>query len=251
MRLSRLYHPEKLSFKDVQLVQLTEEKSHYLVNVLRHGIQDEIILFHQAGVEYLAKIHSIEGKKKPLVTVSLHSERLTQTESKLAIHLIQALAKSDKMDWIVQKSVELGVTQIYPVFTEFSELKLNEERALSKQQHWQNIAISAAEQCGRTHVPTIHLPKKIADCLPHVKAETILCLHPHSPAVSFRQAASNLAIPQSLGICIGPEGGFSSKEIDLFKRHAHILMSLGPRILRTETAGIVIQSLLQHQFGDL
>jgi 16S rRNA (uracil1498-N3)-methyltransferase len=249
MRISRIYHPEGLNLN--QAVTLTPEKSHYLINVMRYGMGDEIILFHQSGLEFLGKIVNIDGKKKPVVTLQLHSEKPTKTESELAITLIQGLAKNDKMDWIVQKAVELGVAEIYPVITEFSEVRLNLERMTSKQLHWQNIAISAAEQSERTHVPLVHFPQKIADCLPKIQSDRLFCLHPHQPALTLKQGFGNLSSPKNLSILVGPEGGFSPKEIMMFEQKACTFVTLGARILRTETAAIVMQSLLQHHYGDM
>ncbi len=253
MRRARLYHPQGLTLNS--RVLLTEEKSHYLIQVMRYTIGQELILFHQANKEFFGKIIAIEGKKKSIVTIDIYAEQITSSESKLAITLIQGLAKNDKMDWIVQKAVELGAAEIYPVITDFSEVRLNPERLLSKQQHWQNIAISAAEQSLRTHVPMIHGPQKIIDCLENIKLEIqanpIFCLHPHPPAVSLTKQLEALSSPKKITLLIGPEGGFSPKEIAYFEQARYSLVTLGPRILRTETAAIVMQSLLQHQFGDL
>lgn len=249
MRISRIYHTEQLILE--KQVILTEEKSHYLINVLRHKINDEVILFHQAGIEFKGKITSIEGKKKPIVQIFLHTAHEKKTESGLVITLVQALAKNDKMDLIIQKAVELGVQDIFPVITEFSDVKFNAERMISKQQHWQNIAISAAEQSERTHVPIVYSPLKIADCLPKLSSERVFCLHPHTPAVPLSQQL-NMANPRkTASILVGPEGGFSPKEISLFEQVNYTFVTLGPRILRTETAAIVMQSILQHHFGDI
>jgi 16S rRNA (uracil1498-N3)-methyltransferase len=249
MRISRIYHPEALHLKAD--IILSPDKSHYLINVLRHAINDELTLFHQANLEFSGKITSIEGKKKPIVTVNIYAEKITHSESHLKISLIQGLAKNDKMDWIIQKAVEMGVFEIYPVITEFSEVRLNSERMASKQEHWQNIAISAAEQSERTYVPIVHAPTKILPLLPTLNSTTLFCLHPHLPALSLTQAFKNLHSPENLTILVGPEGGFSPKEITYFEQLNYSFVTLGPRILRTETAAIVMQSLLQHQFGDI
>ncbi len=250
MRVSRLYHSEGLTLN--QTVILTPEKSHYLVNVLRHTVGDELVLFHQSTLEFLGKIISIEGKKKPIVSVALYAQTEIKTESDLRLTLIQGLAKNDKMDWIIQKAVELGIAEIYPVISEFSEVRLNAERMASKQIHWQNIAISAAEQSGRTYVPLVHMPQKIIDCLPKInKADKIFCLHPHLPAVNLNDKLNTLDTPKNVAMLVGPEGGFSPKEIVHFEQLNYTFVTLGPRILRTETAAIVMQSLLQHRFGDI
>lgn len=249
MRISRIYHPEHLALE--KQVVLTEEKGHYLIHVLRHKINDEVILFHQAGVEFSGKIASIEGKKKPIVQIMLYAENIKKTESALAVTLVQALAKNDKIDLIIQKAVELGVYEIFPVFTEFSDVKFNAERMISKQQHWQNIAISAAEQSERTQVPIIHPPIKIVDCLPKLASEYTFCLHPHLPAVPLSQQLNKVKHPKTITVLVGPEGGFSPKEIVLFEQKNYTFVTLGPRILRTETAAIVMQSILQHHFGDI
>ncbi len=249
MRISRLYHPEHLTLDNP--VVLSEEKSHYLIHVLRHKIGDEVILFHQTGVEFYGKIVSVEGKKKPIVQLSLYAEKVKNTEADLAITLVQALAKNDKMDLIVQKAVELGVYEIFPVLTEFSDVKFNAERMISKQQHWQNIAISAAEQSERTHVPRVHAPLKIIECLPKLSPEHVFCLHPHSPAIPLMSQLDIANGLKNVTLLVGPEGGFSPKEIALFEQAHYHFVTLGPRILRTETAAMVMQSILQHHFGDI
>ena len=249
MRISRMYHSEHLTLE--KSITLSEEKSHYLIHVLRHKINDAVILFHQTGVEFNGIITSIEGKKKPIVQVVLHTENIKKTDSVLAVTLVQALAKNDKMDLIIQKAVELGVHEIFPVITEFSEVKFNAERMISKQQHWQNIAVSAAEQSERTYVPIVHLPLKIADCLPKLASERTFCLHPHLPAMPLGQQLNTVNLPKTATILVGPEGGFSPKEIVQFEKEHYTFVTLGPRILRTETAAIVMQSILQHHFGDI
>lgn len=249
MRISRIYHPTLLKIED--LVVLTPEKSHYLIQVMRSSLQEEVILFHQPGIEFLGKIEAIEGKKKPLVSIKIYDENIKKTESPLKISLVQSLAKGDKMDWIVQKAVELGVFEIYPVITEYSDVKLHADRMLNRQQHWQNIALSATEQSERTHLPLVHFPEKLSTCLSQLQNDPVFCLHPYPPALPLDQSLQTLKTPHHLTILIGPEGGFSPKEISLFERAHFNFITLGPRILRTETAAIVVQSLLQNKFGDI
>ncbi|AMC99880.1 Ribosomal RNA small subunit methyltransferase E [Halomonas chromatireducens] len=150
------------------------------------------------------------------------------------------------MDYAIQKAVELGVAAITPLYTEHGDVRLKEEREAKKLAHWQAVAVSACEQCGRATVPPVHSPMPLADWLDERDEALRLVLHPATNRALARETA-----PSSVALLIGPEGGLSSIEVDAAQAADFSLLSLGPRILRTETAPVVALSLLQYRFGDL
>ena len=166
-------------------------------------------------------------------------------ESALDIHLAQCISKGDRFDFAIQKAVELGVKTITPVISARSQLKLNEERRDKKISHWQQVAISACEQSGRTKTIEIHEPLGLADYLSQTRAQTRLILHP----VSSRKL-TEIKLGTSFDLLIGPEGGFEDKELVLASRAQFESIHLGARILRTETAPITIISALHALAGE-
>ena len=149
------------------------------------------------------------------------------------------------MDWAIQKAVELGVNEITPLFTERCEVKLQGERADKRQAHWQQVAVSACEQCGRSVVPTIHPPTALRDWLSPLQADLKLVLHHRT-----NQDLDALPRPQSMALLIGPEGGLSSDEIQQAETSGFVAARFGPRVLRTETAPVVALSMAQQRWGD-
>ncbi|MDO8954427.1 MAG: 16S rRNA (uracil(1498)-N(3))-methyltransferase [Gammaproteobacteria bacterium] len=242
MRTIRIYQNQTLITG--QTIQLDPEASNHIANVLRMRIGEYIVLFDGKGSEYTASINSLLKKS---VTVTIESEAWVNRESPLHIHLAQALAKGDKMEWVIQKAVELGVAEISSVFTERSNLKMGAERWDKKLEHWQKVAISACEQCGRNTLPIIHAPITLIKFLDSNKSELSLILH--------TEISQNLAsLPdtiQTLSLLIGPEGGFSETEIKLAQANNCITLNLGPRILRTETAPLAAIALFQAKWGDM
>ena len=172
MRISRLFIDTTLSPN--ALISLDEKASHYLIKVLRLKPNAPLVVFNGDGNQYSATIEAIEKKA---VTLRTKDCEAVNNESPLSIHLAIALSKGDRMDWIIQKATELGVTAITPLTSERSEVKLKGERLEKKLQHWQQIAISACEQCGRNRVPAIHALSIADDWVKTVKAERKLVLH--------------------------------------------------------------------------
>ena len=242
MRINRIYHPEPLHVG--QLVTLSAEASHHLSRVLRCRIDDPIILFNCSGNEYNGHITEVT---KRTVLVRIDTATIVDRESPLAIHLGQAIGKGDKMDWVIQKSCELGVCEITPLFTERSNIKISGERLDKKHEHWQKIAISACEQCGRTIVPKVHFPTTLSIWLESLHCQQGFVLHPHN-AAGLKDMILKL---EDIALLIGPEGGLSDAEIDLAMQKNFTPLALGKRILRTETAPIVGITALQCHWGDL
>lgn len=241
MRIPRLFVDTPLSV-GIE-VALNAEASRYLGSVLRMAAGRPLQLFNGQGGHFLARIVSANKKQ---VTVLTEAFEDCEKESPLAIHLGIGLSKGDRFDWVVQKATELGVNSITPLVTVRSEVKLNAERTNKKICHWQQIAISACEQCQRNRIPTIHSPEKLDNWLQARDEDLKLVLHHRAD-----KALSAYTSPQSVALVIGPEGGLNNEEIEqAIKAGFHPLL-MGPRVLRTETAPIVALSLLQHNWGDL
>ncbi len=156
------------------------------------------------------------------------------------------MARGDRMDFVKQKSTELGVDSIAPLFTKHCAVKLDEQRSSKRLQHWQNIAISAAEQSGRTNIPAISTPQTLTEWASLPFAGTSLIFDPQSTT-----RLKDLAPNTHIRIAVGPESGWDEHEVAFMEKQGFVICSLGPRILRTETAGITAISILQGLFGDL
>ena len=238
MRLSRFYIAAPLSLGQHAL---PEEQAHYIGRVLRHSAGDAVQLFDGSGQEYLGQLIEV-GKKT--VRVELTEQLHGQPDSPLRVHLGQGLSRGERMDWAIQKATELGVAEITPIVSERCEVRLKDERADKRLAHWQQVAISACEQCGRSTVPLIHPPLLLADWLEQVEADLKLVLHPVAePLVSH-------AKPASLAFLIGPEGGLNDNEVSQAVAANFQAARLGPRVLRTETAAAVALSVAQQLWGD-
>lgn len=225
-------------------VPLHEAGRHHLYTVLRKKAGDEIYLFNDSDREYKTRIKAI-SKKECLLEILATEE--CQRESNLDITLYQALSKNDKMDWVIQKSVELGISRIVPVITEHSQIKLNSEKANKKREHWQSVIVSACEQSGRCRVPQVQLPENIKSAIDNCTSRHRLILHPHQGGKLHELDIDN---KDSIALFIGPEGGFSEQEIKQCLASGFQSIRFGPRILRTETAPIAILGALQAIWGD-
>jgi 16S rRNA (uracil1498-N3)-methyltransferase len=236
MKYPRLYHPENLNLNEK--LQLCENAFKHAI-VLRLSISDKIILFNNSGYDYLSEI--IEIKKKNIM-VSILEKIKTEKESILDIHLGQAVSRSDKMDWMIQKAVELGVKEITPLITQYCNAKASQQ----KLEHWVGIIISSCEQCGRNKIPILNPAVSLSEWLEKSKITYGLIFDPEAT-----QSLSSLSQPKDqIHLLIGPEGGFSLNEIELSKKYHFQSVRLGNRILRTETAAITAISALQTLFGD-
>ena len=225
MRIPRIYTQQALTLNAE--IQLEEQASNHLAKVLRMQEGRELILFNGQGGEYSAVITSI---KKKAVLATLNSFTEINQQSPLATELGIAISKGDRMEWLIQKATELGIHSISPLQSENSQLKLNAERMQKKQQQWQQIAISACEQCGRNIVPTVNAIQPLDQWLATVEAEKKLVLHHRSETTLTGNK------PASVALLIGPEGGLSAAEISHAQKHDFQALTLGPRVLRTETA---------------
>lgn len=241
MPVSRIYEPSALS--EGNKIWLNENAAHHLARVLRVNVGEALILFNGKGGEYTAEIIQVT-KKGVEVQIGAFVER--DVESPLRIELAQGIARGEKMDLIVQKSVELGVAAITPLVTERGNVRLQGEREAKRHLHWQSVMISACEQSGRNTIPSINAPLSLQAWLPTVKAQHKFVLSPH---VNKKLPAS---IPhnESVVILIGPEGGLSEAEVALAVSYGFQPLILGPRVLRTETAALAAIVALQCRYGD-
>ena len=240
MRISRIYTTAALNSN--LIVALDEKASHHLGKVLRHKVGDALVLFNGDGQQYAAEICAIDKRQ---VTVAVGVASSPVTESPLQIHLGIAISKGDRMDWVLQKSTELGVSEITPLSAERTEFKLKGERLDKKISHWQQIIISACEQCGRNTLPRLHPPASTSAWCKSTAADKKLVLH-HRSSGALDPAQSI----HSVALMIGPEGGLSAEEIQLAETEGFEPLTLGPRVLRTETAPLAAIAVLQSIWGD-
>lgn len=213
------------------------------VQVLRYQPGDVIDLFDGSGMVFQAEITAM-GKKN--VDVRLGEGQPLSIESPLKITLLQSISSSERMDLTVQKSVELGISVVQPLITERSSQRLQGERALKKLERWQDIAINACEQCGRVIVPEIRPILNLAEGLANTSATDLKLLM----SLNHPQALNQFVSPKAVSLLIGPEGGLTRLEEQLAMKHAFKAISLGPRILRTETASLAAISAIQMLWGD-
>ncbi|MCK5880461.1 MAG: 16S rRNA (uracil(1498)-N(3))-methyltransferase [Sinobacterium sp.] len=239
MRIPRIFTDQAL-VSGTQ-VMLEEQASNHISRVLRMQEGRDLILFNGRGGYFEAQISSIEKKS---VTVSIADFFNEDKQSPLTTQLGISISKGDRMEWLIQKATELGIHSITPLLTKNSQLKLNAERMEKKQKQWQQIAISACEQCGRNIVPIINEITALSSWLPTVNTEKKLVLH-HRSDTSLHGDK-----PASVALLIGPEGGLSQTEIALAQTFDFQALTLGPRVLRTETAPLTALSIIQFQWGD-
>lgn len=240
MRIPRVFINEPLSAK--ARLDLSAETSHYLLKVLRMGEGRELIAFDGRGGQYSAKIVSA-SKKAATIETGEHDSN--DRESPLATSLAIGISRGERFDWVLQKATELGVSKITPIFSDRCEVKLQGERLQKKWDHWKQITISACEQCQRNRLPVLEQAKSLGD---YFKAETAECkfvLH-HRGQDSLKDQST----PHSVALLIGPEGGLTELEITDALDSGFSALTLGPRVLRTETAPVTALSILQWQWGD-
>ena len=243
MRTTRIYHPDELSI-NVEIV-LEKNAAQHVRDVLRMQVGNALILFNGDGRDYLGTIVRIEKK---IVGVVLHATEERNTTSPIKIHLAQGLCRGEKMDFVIQKATELGVTEITPIISEYCNMRLNKERLEKKQHHWQKVAASACEQCGRTDLLQVNAAIDFNTWIKRAFAGIAYILDPSAEQSIDRKTRE---IPAQITLLVGPEGGFTNSEIQYAISHHYHTILLGPRILRSETAGLVAVTLLQHLYGDL
>jgi 16S rRNA (uracil1498-N3)-methyltransferase len=256
VRLTRVHVEAPLA--PGEKVNVVGAAANHIARVLRLRTGDALTLFNGSGAEYGA---SIEEFRKDSVLVTVTDERQVERESPLLLTLAQGISRGERMDWILQKATELGVTRIVPVFTERSVVRLDARQAERKLQHWRGIAIAACEQCGRNKVPDLTLPVDIHEFLGDAR-ETRAGTGASggaggTPMHLLLSPTAELGIGDfahtatSVTVLIGPEGGLTDVEQESAIRAGFTPVRMGPRVLRTETAAIAALTVLQQEFGDL
>jgi 16S rRNA (uracil1498-N3)-methyltransferase len=252
MRLTRVFVDAALEAGSS--IDLPKESGAHLAKVLRARSGDEIVLFNGDGREFDGVVESVRGNR---VAAAIGALRNVDMESRMAITLVQCLPRAEKMDFVVQKATELGVTRIVPVTSQRSVVRLDDHQAHSKQTHWRSVAISACEQCGRARLPVIDTPAQLLNYLGQLAPteHRRWVLEPHTIAPALRdnplaRAPQSMPVPAA-EIAVGPEGGFAEDELEAFRIAGFSRLGLGPRVLRTETAAIAAMVWLQTLFGDM
>ncbi len=255
VRLTRVFVENALD--PGSIVELAKATGAHLAKVLRARSGDEVVLFNGDGREFSGLIETVRGSR---VSASIGAARSIDRESPLQLTLVQCVPRGDRMDFIVQKATELGVSRIVPVLSQRSVVRLDSEHAAAKQAHWRAVAVSACEQCGRNRLPSVEAPQALLNYLgaaAPATADGVLRLVLEPERASRTQLGSHaIGIESSpsatrAAIAIGPEGGFTPEELEAFDLSTFSRVALGPRVLRTETAAIAAIAVLQARFGDM
>lgn len=240
--MTRIFQP--FTITQNSLIALDDNAFNHLIRVLRMKVGEQIILFDGSNQITPAVLHEINKKS---VIVKTATTIIDNRESPLNIHLGQVISRGEKMEFTIQKSVELGVTSITPLLSERCGVKLVEDRLEKKIQQWQKIVISACEQCGRNIIPQINPVTKLENWCASLTDSLKLNLHPKA-----KHGINHLSTDHhNISLLIGPEGGLSDNEISMTSKYHFTDILLGPRILRTETAALTVLTALQVRFGDL
>jgi 16S rRNA (uracil1498-N3)-methyltransferase len=240
MRLTRSHVDAPLAVGAT--LALPDNASAHLVRVLRLGLGDAVVVFNGDGFDYEGRIVAL-GKRG--VEVELMSRHAVASESPLRITLVQAIARGEKMDWVLQKATELGVAAIVPVVTERTEVKLDADRGSKRSAHWRGVIAAACEQSGRAQLPTLAAPLPLRDWLAACDTRGWFL----DPLAAGGFAA--LPIADTYVLVIGPEGGLGERDLGALQAAGFAGVRLGPRVLRTETAGPAAIAALQVLRGDL
>jgi 16S rRNA (uracil1498-N3)-methyltransferase len=239
----RFYCPGDLSRGATR--DLPEAAAHHASRVLRLTVGDPVILFNGAGGESDAHINSM-GKDH--VAVRVGPWRAREAEPPVPVVLVQGLSARERMDFTLQKAVELGVAEVFPVETRRSVMRLADERASRRVEHWRNLVVAACEQCGRNRVPAVQPVSALPDWLGAHRlraGEQRLILSPTAQA-----RLRDLPAPQQVLLLAGPEGGFAPEELEMAASCGFTPVRLGPRVLRTETAAMAALAAIQTLWGD-
>jgi 16S rRNA (uracil1498-N3)-methyltransferase len=239
MRLTRVYVDTPLATG--ARCEIDRNAANHITRVLRLRNGDEITVFDGRGGEYAARIDSI---RKDKVLVDVRDQRVLTRESSLHLTLAQGVSRGERMDLVIQKATELGVSRIVPLLTERTVVKLDADQAERKMQHWQGIVIAACEQCGRNTLPKLGEPTHLREFVRESEGTRLLL----SPEGSLR--IREIAVATDVTVLIGPEGGLTEGEQDAAVKAGFERVRLGPRILRTETAAIAALTALQAHLGD-
>jgi 16S rRNA (uracil1498-N3)-methyltransferase len=222
---------------------LEDGPAHYLGRVLRVSVGQDVVLFNGDGSDYAAEVLRINRRQ---VVLAVTAQLPGLAEPPHGIVVVQALSRGERLDFTLQKCTELGATGFQLLTAERAELKLRSDKLDRRLDHWRSVVVSACEQCGRARVPPVLAPLTVAEWLRQTTVARRLALDPNSSAPLAR-----VNLPAELELAVGPEGGFSASELALMEAHGVQRVGLGPRTLRTETAGPAAVAILQCLQGDL
>jgi 16S rRNA (uracil1498-N3)-methyltransferase len=221
-------------------LELTDDRAHYLQRVLRLRAGDEARLFNGEGGEWTALLLAVQRRA---VRVEVQEPVDALRESPLATHLGIGWSRGERMDWVVQKATELGVHAITPLVTARCNVHLEDARVDKRLRHWRQVAVSACEQCGRNRLPVLDPPRALQHWLQDCSATTRLLLAPGA-------AGADPVVEGSVALLVGPEGGLDGSELVAARDAGFSPWTLGPRVLRTETAPLAALAILQYRAGD-
>jgi 16S rRNA (uracil1498-N3)-methyltransferase len=233
-------------------IRLSADETHHLTHVLRMTPPDQAFVFDGCGCEYRCSFRGVKDNRAQLEIV----EALTDVvDSPIEVTLAQALAKSDKFDLIIQKATELGVSRVVPLVTRYADVKLDDQQTTRRIERWRRISLEAVKQCGRRKLVEITAPRTLREFLGAgglaSQTHRTLLLFSERGGVAIADALAEMSNPHAVVAMVGPEGGWSDDELALLNEAGSKAVTLGPRVLRTETAAIVAITLIQHAIGDL
>lgn len=242
MRRHRIFVDQALS--EARELELQHDTARYIQQVLRLKAGQPVVVFDGNGGEYEAELVHV---RKQSVRVRTHAHLLPRVESPLDVHVGQGLARGDRMDYAIQKAVELGARTVTPLSSERSVVKLTGERTARRLEHWRSVAVHAAEQCGRTRLAAVGEAATVTSWLEQIDADLKICLHPRAG-----QTIQTLTLKgHRVALLVGPEGGLTDAELERAVGAGFIPTRLGPRVLRAETATVVGITAVQLRWGDL
>jgi 16S rRNA (uracil1498-N3)-methyltransferase len=225
---------------------LSREEAHHLIHVLRAQVGDSIELIDGSGSAWRGEVAEIDSTS---VIIRDLVELPRSDASAIRLILVQSLCKSDKLEWILQKVTELGVSEIRLLVADRSVLKIPKERVHAKLERWNKIILGAAKQCRRNTLPHLHAPDKCAAICQTIEADLKMVLSEDETQSTLKTLLKHSS-PRSVAFCIGPEGGWTTAESEIFSCHGVQPVTLGPSILRTETAAVVTTAILKYELEN-
>jgi 16S rRNA (uracil1498-N3)-methyltransferase len=224
------------------------QDAHHISRVLRLQVGDTIVVVAPDGQAGTAKIKELATDQ---VALLFQEAIIEQKEAPVNVYLAQGLPKSDKMDYIVQKAAELGVKAVYPIQMEHSVVQYDSTKRNARRERWQKLSVEAAKQCGRTLVPTVEPIRSLVELFADLPEQiVVIMLYEGQASQGLKQVLAEKPAPSYL-LLVGPEGGFSAKEVALCQEQGACIVTIGPRILRTETASLAGVAMIMYEYGDL
>lgn len=242
MRIPRIY--QDVSLAEGQVILVSAEAAHHMINVLRMKMGQPLVLFNGKGGYFDAIIQGVEKRRVEVIVGKQHSE---EYESPLKITLAQGISRGQRMDYTLQKAVELGVSEVVPLICQYGNVRLDDNQQVKRLDHWKKIIIGACEQSGRNRLPSICAPVQFNDWINIQNEGLKIMFHPAG------QSTLNQCSPVDNHVVLvaGPEGGFDESEVELAQKNGFCTITIGPRVLRTETTALVAITACQVLWGDL